>query len=195
MNRRTAPTLHLGDFQYGNLAVEAVAAADRGKVEFPVGPKISRKRLRHAATPLYGVITWDNLARFAPVYLTARYILPVLVSGVICGAKGVLFTRCLTAPFRGFPSPLIPCPAKPEPQWRLQNKRKNSQRKHKSMFTNKVQTNSPNRGAAKSTRQKATLPSDADIATKAYEIWLARGQESGNDQQHWFEAKRQLQLV
>jgi len=68
-----------------------------------------------------------------------------------------------------------------------QNKRKNSQRKHKCMFTNKVQTNSPNRGAVKptpaaaaniastkSTRQAATLPSDADIATKAYEIWLSR---------------------
>jgi hypothetical protein len=89
-----------------------------------------------------------------------------------------------------------------------QNKRKNSQRKHKSMFTSKVQTNSPNRGAVKSTpaaaaniastkstRQQTTLPSDADIATKAYEIWLSRGQESGNDQQHWFEAKRQLQPV
>jgi hypothetical protein len=63
------------------------------------------------------------------------------------------------------------------------------------MFTNKVQTNSPNRGAAKSTRQKATPPSNADIATKAYEIWLSRGQELGNDQQHWFEAKRQLQPV
>jgi hypothetical protein len=47
----------------------------------------------------------------------------------------------------------------------------------------------------KSTRPKATPPSNADIATKAYEIWLSRGQESGNDQQHWFEAKRQLQPV
>jgi hypothetical protein len=63
------------------------------------------------------------------------------------------------------------------------------------MFTNKVQTNSSNRGAVKSTRPKATPPSNADIATKAYEIWLSRGQESGNDQQHWFEAKRQLQPV
>ena len=74
------------------------------------------------------------------------------------------------------------------------------------MFTNKVQTNSPNRGAlkstpaaaaniasTKSTRQEATPPSNADIATKAYEIWLSREQETGNDQQHWFEAKRQLQ--
>ena len=89
-----------------------------------------------------------------------------------------------------------------------QNKQKNSQRKHKSMFTNKAQTNSPGRGAVKSTpaaaaniasakrtRPEATPPSNADIATKAYDIWLARGQETGNDQQHWFEAKRQLQPV
>jgi hypothetical protein len=76
------------------------------------------------------------------------------------------------------------------------------------MFTNKEQTNVPKRGVVKSTpavaanfaspkpaRRRATSPSNADIATKAYEIWLARGQETGNDQQHWFEAKQQLQLV
>ena len=86
-----------------------------------------------------------------------------------------------------------------------QNNRKNSKRKNKIMSTSKTQTYSSNRGAVKSTsadaasiapakptRQEATPPSDADIATKAYEIWLARGQEMGNDQQHWFEAKRQL---
>jgi hypothetical protein len=78
-----------------------------------------------------------------------------------------------------------PCPAKPEPQKRLQNKPK---RKNKSMFTDKEKTNSPNKGPA-------VPPSNADIAIKAYEIWLARGQETGNDQQHWFEAKRRLQLV
>ncbi len=74
------------------------------------------------------------------------------------------------------------------------------------MFTNKEQASSPNRGAVKSTpaaaagiaspkttRQETTHPADADIATKAYEIWLSRGQETGNDQQHWFEARRQLQ--
>ena len=73
------------------------------------------------------------------------------------------------------------------------------------MFKNKEQTHSPNRGAVKSTpavvaniaslkpaRQGATPPSNATIATKAYEIWLARGQETGKDQQHWFEAERQL---
>jgi len=73
------------------------------------------------------------------------------------------------------------------------------------MFTKQEQTSSPARGSMKSTptsaaniasskatRQGATPLSDADIATKAYEIWLAHGQEAGNDQQHWFEARRQL---
>jgi len=76
------------------------------------------------------------------------------------------------------------------------------------MFQKKEKTNSPDRGAVKSTpavaaniaspkptRQGVTPPSDANIATKAYEIWLASGQETGNDQQHWFEAKQQLQLI
>jgi len=45
----------------------------------------------------------------------------------------------------------------------------------------------------KATRQGTAIPSDTDIAAKAYDIWLSRGQEMGNDQQHWFEAKRQLQ--
>ena len=76
------------------------------------------------------------------------------------------------------------------------------------MNINQMQTNPPNRIAVKPapaaapgmaspkpTRQEATLPSDADIATKAYEIWLARGQEMGHDQEHWFEAKRQLQRM
>lgn len=74
------------------------------------------------------------------------------------------------------------------------------------MFTNKEQANSPDRGVMKSTqaavagiashkpaRQETTSPTDAEIAIKAYEIWFSRGQETGNDQQHWFEAERQLQ--
>ena len=36
-------------------------------------------------------------------------------------------------------------------------------------------------------------PSCEAIGTKAYEIWMARGQEQGHDQEHWFEAERQLQ--
>jgi hypothetical protein len=76
------------------------------------------------------------------------------------------------------------------------------------MFKNKNQTSSNDRGSVKSTstaaagiasskptRQPAAFPSDADIAAKAYEIWLARGREMGNDWQHWFEAKRQLRTI
>jgi hypothetical protein len=73
------------------------------------------------------------------------------------------------------------------------------------MFKNKNQARSTDRGSVKSTstaaagvvspqptRQEAASLSDADIAAKAYEIWLAHGREMGNDWQHWFEAKRQL---
>ena len=37
-----------------------------------------------------------------------------------------------------------------------------------------------------------TAPSWEAIGTKAYEIWMLRGQEQGHDQEHWFEAERQL---
>jgi hypothetical protein len=37
-----------------------------------------------------------------------------------------------------------------------------------------------------------TAPSWEAIGTKAYEIWIPRGQEQGRDQEHWFEAERQL---
>jgi len=63
------------------------------------------------------------------------------------------------------------------------------------MFTNKEQAAAASSASRKSTRQETTSLSDADIATKAYEIWLSRGQETGKDQQHWFEAKQQLQLA
>jgi hypothetical protein len=76
------------------------------------------------------------------------------------------------------------------------------------MFTKQEQTRSSDRSSVKSilaaaannaspkpTRQQTAPPSEADIAVKAYEIWLSRGQEMGNDQQHWFEAKRQLQRM
>ncbi|HEV2328008.1 MAG TPA: DUF2934 domain-containing protein [Verrucomicrobiae bacterium] len=56
------------------------------------------------------------------------------------------------------------------------------------MIANKEKTNSPN-------QEPAIPPSNVDIAIKAYEIWLKSGKEEGNDQQHWFEAKRQLQSV
>jgi Protein of unknown function (DUF2934) len=37
------------------------------------------------------------------------------------------------------------------------------------------------------------VPSCEAIGIKAYEIWMLRGQEQGHDQEHWFEAERQLQ--
>ncbi len=36
-----------------------------------------------------------------------------------------------------------------------------------------------------------TLPADK-IATRAYEIWLASGRPNGRDQEHWFQAEREL---
>ena len=39
-----------------------------------------------------------------------------------------------------------------------------------------------------------TAPSQEAIGIKAYEIWMLRGQEQGQDQKHWFEAERQLRV-
>ena len=39
--------------------------------------------------------------------------------------------------------------------------------------------------------QKA-VPSQEAIGTRAYEIWMSRGQEQGQGQAHWFEAEQQL---
>ena len=40
-----------------------------------------------------------------------------------------------------------------------------------------------------------TAPAWEAIGKKAYEIWMLRGQEQGHDQEHWFEAERQLLQV
>ena len=58
-----------------------------------------------------------------------------------------------------------------------------------------TQTEAANMASFKPTRQEATPPSRANIATKAYEIWLASGQETGKAQQHWFEAEQQLRRL
>ena len=42
-------------------------------------------------------------------------------------------------------------------------------------------------------KTEKAAPSCEAIGTKAYEIWMSRGQEQGHDQEHWFEAERQLQ--
>jgi hypothetical protein len=44
-------------------------------------------------------------------------------------------------------------------------------------------------------KPQRAAPSQAAIAEKAYEIWLSLGQILGRDQEHWFEAERQLQQV
>jgi Protein of unknown function (DUF2934) len=57
------------------------------------------------------------------------------------------------------------------------------------MLINKEQINGPKQAV------KSTSPSDLEIASRAYEIWLASGKPVGNDRENWFEAKRQLQSV
>jgi hypothetical protein len=47
--------------------------------------------------------------------------------------------------------------------------------------------------SGKPAKPQKTAPSHALIAKKAYEIWLAQGQQPGCDQKHWFEAELQLQ--
>jgi len=42
-------------------------------------------------------------------------------------------------------------------------------------------------------KPQRAAPCQSLIAAKAYEIWQAKGQLPGQDQQHWFEAERQLQ--
>jgi hypothetical protein len=44
-------------------------------------------------------------------------------------------------------------------------------------------------------KTEKAAPSWEEIETKAYEIWLSRGQEQGHDQEHWVEAERQLRQV
>ena len=41
-------------------------------------------------------------------------------------------------------------------------------------------------------RTEKAAPTCEAIGTKAYEIWMSRGQEQGQGQLHWFEAERQL---
>ena len=41
-------------------------------------------------------------------------------------------------------------------------------------------------------KTEKAAPSCEAIEIKAYEIWMSRGQEQGHDQEHWFEAERQL---
>ena len=44
-------------------------------------------------------------------------------------------------------------------------------------------------------KKTKAAPSEAEISTKAYEIWLSQGQQPGHDQEHWFQAEQQLMSV
>jgi hypothetical protein len=41
-------------------------------------------------------------------------------------------------------------------------------------------------------KTEKAAPSQAAVGTRAYEIWMSRGQEQGRAQAHWFEAELQL---
>jgi hypothetical protein len=41
-------------------------------------------------------------------------------------------------------------------------------------------------------KMATAVPSQKAIGTRAYEIWMSRGQEQGRGQEHWLEAERQL---
>jgi hypothetical protein len=46
--------------------------------------------------------------------------------------------------------------------------------------------------SARAAAQMAGAPSHERIAARAYEIWQATGRPSGHDQEHWFQAEREL---
>jgi hypothetical protein len=41
-------------------------------------------------------------------------------------------------------------------------------------------------------KKAKAAPSHEEIVLRAYEIWLAKEKESGHDQEHWFQAEREL---
>lgn len=52
-------------------------------------------------------------------------------------------------------------------------------------------------GAQKNETRNTTAPKQAgvaseQIAARAYEIWVASGRPAGRDQEHWFQAEREL---
>jgi hypothetical protein len=53
----------------------------------------------------------------------------------------------------------------------------------------KVETRSP---TAPAKQIVGSAPSKEKIAARAYEIWQASGRPHGHDQDHWFQAEREL---
>jgi Protein of unknown function (DUF2934) len=47
------------------------------------------------------------------------------------------------------------------------------------------------RGTATAKPTLGAIPPDK-IAARAYEIWVAKGRPDGHDQEHWFQAEREL---
>lgn len=45
---------------------------------------------------------------------------------------------------------------------------------------------------SKSSSTAKAAPTHEEIVLRAYEIWLSREKESGRDQEHWFQAEREL---
>jgi hypothetical protein len=45
---------------------------------------------------------------------------------------------------------------------------------------------------SRGSKPEPAAPSRMAIESKAFEIWMARGQEQGHDQEHWYEAERLL---
>jgi hypothetical protein len=44
-------------------------------------------------------------------------------------------------------------------------------------------------------KTEKAVPSHEEIVVRAYEIWLATGQQPGHDQEHWFQAERELRTA
>lgn len=59
------------------------------------------------------------------------------------------------------------------------------------MAKKSFQTKSPGASVEEAKKQKL-VPSQAQVAQLAYEIWISTGKQPGRDQQNWFEAEWQM---
>jgi hypothetical protein len=50
----------------------------------------------------------------------------------------------------------------------------------------------PDGGNAAPPMALSGAPQAADVAKRAYELWVASGRPQGKDQEHWFQAEREL---
>jgi DUF2934 family protein len=72
--------------------------------------------------------------------------------------------------------------------------RQNENTKDDYMAKKLLQTKSPGSSAGEAKKQKP-IPSQAQVAQMAYEIWISTGKQAGRDQQNWFEAEWQLRQM